>query len=89
MTNAIADLLEGDVSISHIGRVVELHELSNSHPSGACERTMSGGNKKKKDDATYCPLVKVKLPRSMEIPKSELQITEDSEHRLFGDGMYA
>lgn len=49
---------------------------------------MSGATKKK-GGATYCPLVKVKLPRSMEIPKSELQITDDSEHKLFGDGMYA
>ena len=49
---------------------------------------MSGITKKRRN-ATYCPLVKVKVPRSMDTPKSELQIIDDSEHRLLGVGMYA
>jgi hypothetical protein len=76
--------LDFNVPICNVYRIVELNEESYTVPSEKIESM-----KLKELKVTYCPLSKVNEPRESDMPKSSLHRTLFSEHRPFGEGMYA
>lgn len=86
MVEIKSNLLQSDIAVSHIGRVVELNKHSDTIPpiqkSVLCARLYM-------NRTPHCPLMKLKEPREILMPKSELHLIFFSLHSPLGDGIYA